>query len=135
MLIILTASFVGIRRWYNQRIFWAAITISEGVFHEKWIDDGKPYASVSTNPDTAIGYDSYFFEAKTIGLESIEYYEALMTEVDSYISLTLEIQVPYGEAKQYELLENVQTLSVEKVLENEEYIKEYCTLVSVKYRQ
>lgn len=130
---LIVGSLFLFKHWYDHRDLMTSICISEVTIHDKWIADGKHFVSITTNPDTAVGYDNYFSEQRTLNVESIDYYNALMEEAGSYMSMTIEIEIPYIEAKESELIDIENHINIESVLSNQDYIRSYCTLTSVKH--
>lgn len=120
----------GIWEKYNERPLVSVFTISEVTFHDKWVDDGM-FVKVSTNSETAVGYDRYFFVPQILKLKSNEHYEAIMLGNAPYMSVSIRIEIPYGEAKEYGLLDSQQNIMIDKVLEDIEFIQLYCTVESV----
>lgn len=114
-------------------------TLDEVVFHDIWVEDGNTYATITSNqvPPYGIG-DEYFYEPKTLKLAQGDFWQAVITEDISYLAVNLRIEIPYGEAKKFNLLEersdwsNRESVCLEKVLENEEYVKAYCTIERVQ---
>ena len=130
-IILIIGAIFALRHRYNQRDLMTAICISNVSVHDKWIEDQETFVSVSTNPDTAVGYDNYFFEHRTLHVKNIDYYNALMKENGIYMSMTIEIEIPYIEAKKNKLLDIANHIDIESVLSSQDYIKSYCTITSV----
>ena len=99
---------------------------------DKWMEDGKKFVLVSTNSDAAIGYDSYFFEERALRIKNIDYYNAMTVGDAIYQSISIRIEIPYGEAKKLGLLGADGNVSLEKVLSSEDYIKSYCVIESMR---
>lgn len=129
-IVLLLGMYSGFLHVYNQRPLISAFALSEVTFHEVWLD-GTAFAIISTNPNAPFGFDEYFFTPQTIHLESEDYYEAIQTGDKPYTSVTVQISIPYIHAKKQNLLNDQNTLSIEKVLENEEYVQSYCTIVHI----
>lgn len=117
----------SVRKILDERPLVTIFTISEVTFHTKWIDGGR-FVRISTNPDAAVGYDSYFFEPQTIALETEDHYEAIMLKSAPYMGVSIRIEIPYGQAKKYKLIDSQQNIVIEKVLEKENFILNYCTV-------
>lgn len=127
---IVLFALAAVQKQYNEQPLVSVIAISEVTFLDKWIDNGM-YVEISTNPDAAIGYDNYFFESKKLMLESEDYYDAILLSDTPYESASIRIEIPYKEAKEHELLDSKQNIIIEKVLDNDDYIEAYCTVISI----
>lgn len=118
---------------YN-RPLTTIITISDVIFHDKWVEDGRMYAQISCTNEAPIGYDSFFASPQTLEIEDPACYEALKLGETYYSTLTLRIEIPYGVAKQNQLLVKSSDsfhISIEDFLLKPEFIKKYCKVVQV----
>lgn len=109
----------------------AVFTITDVTFLDKWRDNGKKLVTIKSEEEYAVGFDDYFFIPRTLCIESSDEYEMILLDSPVFWHLTVRIEVPYGEAKQYELLNSDQGLLIEAVLSNEEFIRSYCEIVNV----
>ena len=138
LILVVTGTIWGVGHWQNQRECTSIFAMTSVTFHKKWIevedDIVKCYADISTNPEETFGFEPYFFERKTVRIDRILFYDRLTPNVGSYLSVTFAINVPYGEAKELGLLRDDRFLDVEKILENEAYVKKYCVVLYGTYQ-
>lgn len=121
---------------YYQSIQMMSYTfpIGEVVFHDRWWEDGKMYAELSCAGEQLIGHDSFFAEQRTVEIVNHEHYESIVLDKVSYQSVTLQIEVSKGEAYWDRVLTGEgeqQWLDVEKILQEESLLQQYCKLVAI----
>lgn len=129
--VLLASSIVIIRHRYNQRTMLTFFNISEVRVLDKWTEAGEGYVFLSTKEEGAVGYDDYFFEGKALRVKNDDYYHAIMTGEDSYQSISVRMEIPYNEAKALGVLDDNGNVQIEKVLLNQDYVKDYCVIESV----
>jgi len=130
IVIMVGIAFV-LTQYKNKAEVVVASAISEVTFHDIWIDNGL-YAKITTNPKAAGGYDEYFFDITTVKLEQYYHYEAIQVNSAPYMSVGIKIAIPYIEAQNMELLDNQNHIIIDKVLEDKELVKQYCTITHIK---
>ncbi len=112
----------------EQKIIKTSFYVTDIIIDDKWYDDEQPYATIhSTSLFPAMA--EYFEFPQTVKVGSVEYYYVM--QVDSkkpYTFSEIWIEIPYGEAKENNLLNEENEIQIEKVLSDKLLIEKYCTI-------
>lgn len=134
ILSILLASLSIAGYWNYNRSLTTIITISDVIFEDKWVENGRMFAEISCKEETAIGYDKYFSDSRILEITNETCYDALKLMKTSYSTVTLQIEIPYGVAIQNQLLKQsaaFDCIHIELFLQKPELVKKYCKVVQV----
>ena len=106
--------------------------MAEAIVVDKVNENNENYYALIQVTENYGDWEKYFLTAKFVQLRSEEYYKLISTG-EKYQSLWLGIEISYAEAKNNNLLNIMGELDVDKVLDNEQYTKEYCTILSMQH--
>lgn len=106
--------------------------VSDVTFHDKWVDN-ELLVTISSDAESPVYYDNYFTSSHTLPIASSDIYSAIITEKITYPSVTIMLEVPYGEAHKNGWINegDIPSLKVEEILASLVLTRKYGTIVSV----
>lgn len=106
--------------------------VSDVTFHNKWFDN-ELLVTISSDTEVPVYHDNYFAYPRTLQITSSQVYDAIITEEITYPSVTVILEVPYGEAQKNGWINegDISTLKVEEILVSPVLTRKYGTIVSV----
>ena len=128
ILVVVFFAAVGVRRYLSTRTAKSYTLITGITFQDLWYEDKEFFATLCSDQEAGIGFDKYFFQPRTLKIAP-EYYSVIVKGY-SYLSVNVEIEIPYEEAEELNLLED-DFIRVEAVFSNAEFIRDYCTVVRI----
>ena len=132
IIVITFVFFILYQNIKNNKTLFSGFTLAEAIVVDKVNENNENYYSLIQVTENYGDWEKYFLTAKFVQLKSEEYYKLISTG-EKYQSLWLGIEISYAEAKNNNLLNIMGELDVDKVLDNEQYTKKYCTILSMQH--
>ncbi len=132
IIVITFVFFILYQNIKNNKTLFSGFTLAEAIVVDKVNENNENYYALIQVTENYGGWEKYFLTAKFVQLKSEEYYKLISTG-EKYQSLWLGIEISYAEAKNNNLLNTMGGLDVDKVLDNEQYTKKYCTILSMQH--
>lgn len=127
ILTVLGACWQGVRL---NRVKTTTFLLGNVIVEDKWYgNDGIKYISIYTPLQyDGNGIEQFFKVPKVVKIESEDYYNSFRVKETTYQSFNIWIEIPYGDAIYYGLLDKQENIMIDKVLSDYEFVKEYCTV-------
>ena len=123
LIVAIAIIFVFYYNKKNHKILTTEFYIQDVIIEEKWKRNESYYISAfSVNEED---WEGQFDSPRTMQV-SREYYEAFRLDGKSYESFEIMIQISYADAKAEEVLDEDGNIVIEKILEKERLMRDYC---------